>query len=35
VLRLNPSLRPGAEEFLHTPMPEVPDHMYSVAIHAT
>jgi hypothetical protein len=26
VLRLYPSLRPGAKEFLHASMPEAPDH---------
>jgi hypothetical protein len=26
VLRLNPSFRPGAKEFLHAPVPEAFDH---------
>jgi hypothetical protein len=27
MLRLNPSLRPGAKEFLHAPVPEAFDHL--------
>jgi hypothetical protein len=35
VLRLNPSFRPGAEEFLYAPVSKAFDHSYSVTLRVT